>query len=112
MTEAARRAAEEYMTAHPGEWFSREQVIGMLAQFASVTGTAAIAQGMREERGRVTELRELLKEAWHFPDFPSPGEGMVSDADDALEQEEWRKRYGILSEKITVALAADEEGKG
>ena len=77
-----------------------------IAQVARFGGPLAMANS------RLAALRLLLKEAWGFPDYPSPGEGMVSDADDALEQEEWRKRYGILSEKITVALAADEEGKG
>ena len=42
----ARRAEEDYMYAHPGEWFSRTQVIKMLKQHA----TAAVAEAVKDEQ--------------------------------------------------------------
>ena len=55
----------------------------------------------------ILQLREhkaLLKEAWQFPDFPSPGEGMVSEAFDIERHNRWLQEWHELNEKIQKAL--------
>ena len=54
MTPDARRAEEDYMYAHPGEWFSRTQVIKMLKQHA----TAAVAQAVKDLDVQIQALTE------------------------------------------------------
>jgi hypothetical protein len=50
------------------------------------------------------DFSALLQEAWAFPEFPGPGEGLVSTEDDYPAQDEWREKWDALDAKIKAAL--------
>lgn len=54
-------------------------------------------------------LAGLLKERHDFPDYPGPEEGLVSTEDDHAEQDEWRKEYDALDDRIRRALSLTEK---
>lgn len=55
-------------------------------------------------------LLALLKEAHEFPDYPSPGEGMDSDAEDWAAQESWRQAWDELDKRVKDALTGAAHG--
>jgi hypothetical protein len=69
---------------------------------------ADLAQAL-SERDR---LLALLVEAWEFPDYPTPGEGLVSTEEDYAEQEAWREKYEVLDERIHDTAASITEPEG
>lgn len=55
----------------------------------------------------VLALRELLRAAWDFPGYPTPGEGLVSTTEDFARQEEWSRDYQMLDARIAAALTQE-----
>lgn len=56
----------------------------------------------------VEELAALLREAWEFPEYPGPGEGLVSTSEDYIEQDAWRERWEEMDERVRRALGEAE----
>lgn len=107
--DAAEARVKELEQANHNLRMENEQVYQASAEIQTVIGQ--IEDENTSLEARLAALRELLQEAWEFPDFPSPGEGLVSDANDAAKQEDWLRQHSTLNMRIRAALAADEEGK-
>lgn len=57
-----------------------------------------------EQAKAAAELAALLRERHEYPDFPGPGEGLVSDEETWKAQEDWRNKFAAIDERIKAAL--------
>lgn len=84
---------------------ARAALVARDADLATVRGTLRQWREQRVARdAELAGLRGLLKEAWEFPEYPGPGEGLVSTEDDHAGQEQWRVDWNALDERVQTQL--------